>query len=520
MKLNIKLPVLFSSLVMLTAFAGLFGIYKLVGTNDQYAKIISVDYGNERIISLGLIQFKTQVQEWKNTLLRGKDPKSLDKYWSSFQKEEAEVQEAMKKLQASLPQGEVKVLLTEFLAAHVKMGEDYRKGFEAFKSSDFDVVAGDASVKGMDRAPADLLSKIQKQITDDAQANFIRSHDDSKYTTLISEIVMCLVIFASIFTGIYFSRRIAIQLDGAVQLAQAVADGDLTCEVNVQSEDEIGTLLTALGKMNDGLGTIVREVREGTESITASSTEIVSGSSSLASRTASQADALRRTTESMEQLSNTVRQNADNAHQASRLAGSASEVAVKGGAVVMQVVDTMGTINHSSKKIADIIGVIDGIAFQTNILALNAAVEAARAGEQGRGFAVVASEVRNLAQRSAAAAKEIKTLIGDSVEKVALGAQLVDQAGITMREIVVSITRVTDMMAEITAISDAQSSGIEQVNLAIAGMDYDTQQNASLAEETNAASAGLMERAESLSLLVSRFRLGSGTSAVRRIERV
>jgi methyl-accepting chemotaxis protein len=259
--------------------------------------------------------------------------------------------------------------------------------------------------------------------------------------------------------------------------------------------------------MNESLVRIVSEVRGGTETIATASHQIATGNLDLSSRTETQASSLEETASSMEELTSTVKQNADSAYQANKLAMSASQVAVKGGTVVAQVVDTMGSINESSRKIVDIIGVIDSIAFQTNILALNAAVEAARAGEQGKGFAVVATEVRQLAQRSAAAAKEIKTLIGDSVEKINHGSRLVDEAGATMDEIVASVKNVTDIMSEITNASREQTSGIEQINLAIAQMDEVTQRNAALVEQEAAAADSLQEQAAQLAHLVSVFKL-------------
>ncbi|MEJ7806275.1 MAG: methyl-accepting chemotaxis protein, partial [Telluria sp.] len=273
------------------------------------------------------------------------------------------------------------------------------------------------------------------------------------------------------------------------------------------------SLLYAMKGMRDSLVAIVAQVRAGTVTITTASTEIAAGNMDLSARTETQASTLEETASSMVELTGTVRQNADHARQANALAVSASEVAVKGGAVVAQVVDTMASINASSRKIVDIIGVIDGIAFQTNILALNAAVEAARAGEQGRGFAVVAAEVRNLAQRSAAAAHEIKTLIGNSVERVEVGARLVDEAGSTMQEIVSSVKRVTDIMAEISHASAEQSAGIEQVNQAIGQMDEVTQQNSALVEQATAASAALNDEARALAQVVSVFTLGPDSSA-------
>jgi methyl-accepting chemotaxis protein len=320
-------------------------------------------------------------------------------------------------------------------------------------------------------------------------------------------ILGALAMILGAFAAWFITRTITRPINEAVKVAETVAAGDLTSRIDASAKDETGRLLQALQNMNDNLVNIVGQVRGGTDTIATASSQIAAGNLDLSSRTEQQASALEETASSMEELTSTVKQNADNARQANQLAVSASEVAVKGGNVVSQVVDTMASINESSKKIVDIIGVIDGIAFQTNILALNAAVEAARAGEQGRGFAVVASEVRNLAQRSAAAAKEIKTLIGDSVNKVDTGTKLVDQAGTTMDEIVESVKRVTDIMSEITAASQEQSSGIEQVNEAISQMDHATQQNAALVEEAAAAAGSLQDQASKLAQVVSVFRL-------------
>ncbi|MBJ7313858.1 methyl-accepting chemotaxis protein [Rugamonas sp. CCM 8940] len=312
------------------------------------------------------------------------------------------------------------------------------------------------------------------------------------------------------------TRSITGPLSGAVEVAQKVAGGELTSHVIVEGKDETSELLQALKDMNDSLAKTVGDVRAGTETITVASQEIASGNADLSSRTESQASSLEQTASSMEELTSTVKQNADNARQANQLAVSASSVAVKGGSVVSQVVDTMGSIKESSRKIVDIIGVIDGIAFQTNILALNAAVEAARAGEQGRGFAVVASEVRNLAQRSAGAAKEIKELIGDSVNKVDAGSKLVDEAGQTMDLIVTSIKQVADIMGEITAATQEQSNGIEEVNQAITQMDEMTQQNAALVEQAAAAAESMQEQAQKLAQAVSIFKLSSDDNTLRR----
>jgi methyl-accepting chemotaxis protein len=305
----------------------------------------------------------------------------------------------------------------------------------------------------------------------------------------------------------WVTRSITRPLNRAVNMAEAVAGGDLTMRMECNTTDETGQLLRALINMNDSLARTVGQVRSGTDTITVASNEIASGNLDLSSRTEQQASSLEETASSMEELTSTVTQNAGNARQATKLVVAASEFATKGGQVVGQVVTTMGAIKDSSSKIVDIISVIDGIAFQTNILALNAAVEAARAGEQGRGFAVVASEVRTLAQRSANAAKEIKELIGRSVETVDEGARLVDQAGATMDGIVTAVKQVADIMTEISAASTEQSSGIEQVNQAIVSIDDVTQQNAALVEEAAAAAQSMRDQADLLAQAVSVFKL-------------
>jgi methyl-accepting chemotaxis protein len=307
--------------------------------------------------------------------------------------------------------------------------------------------------------------------------------------------------------AVAITRSITVPLSGSLAVAQKVAGGELTSQVVVTGKDEISQLLQALKEMNHSLAKTVGEVRSGTEELMLVSGEIASGNADLSARTEAQASSLEQTASSMEELTGTVKQNADNARQANALAATASTVALQGGSVVSQVVDSMGSIKDRSRKIVDIIGVIDGIAFQTNILALNAAVEAARAGEQGRGFAVVASEVRNLAQRSAGAAKEIKALIDDSVDQVDLGSKLVDQAGKTMELIVTSIKQVADIMSEITAATQEQSHGIEEINQAIAQMDDMTQKNAALVEQAAAAADSMQQQSKKLSVAVSVFQL-------------
>jgi methyl-accepting chemotaxis protein len=331
--------------------------------------------------------------------------------------------------------------------------------------------------------------------------------------------IALLVSLATAVAGLLLVMKLSRSFVQAIQIAQTVAAGDLTSHIDVRSKDEIGQLLIALKSMNDSLIDIVGRVRAGTETVATASGQIASGNHDLSSRTEEQAASLEETASSMEELTSTVRQNADNARQANSLASSASDIASKGSRVVAQVVETMNSINDSSKKIADIISVIDGIAFQTNILALNAAVEAARAGEQGRGFAVVASEVRNLAQRSAGAAKEIKALINDSAEKVDIGSRLAGEAGSTMDEVVSSAQHVTDIMAEIMAASQEQTVGIEQINQAIIQMDSVTQQNSALVEEASAAAESLQDQAAMLAVVVGHFKFAGGAAIAAQSSR-
>ena len=360
---------------------------------------------------------------------------------------------------------------------------------------------------------AELLKRQRGKI--DAIAVEIENGADTSRKLLIA--LTALVLTLGVVCSWLLTVGITRPLGQALDAARRVAAGDLTGTIRVSGSDETGQLLAALQDMNNALLNIVMQVRSGTAEIETSSTEIAIGNQDLSSRTEQQASSLEETAASMEELTATVKNNASNAHQANQLADAAADVAVKGGAVVAEVVGTMDAINAASRKIVDIISVIDGIAFQTNILALNAAVEAARAGEQGRGFAVVASEVRTLAQRSAAAAKEIKELIGDSVDKVNQGGKLVADAGATMQDIVASVHRVSTIITEITTASKEQSAGIDEVYKAIGEMDQVTQQNAALVEQAAAAAESMQQQAAQLAEVVSVFQVGAADSSARRL---
>jgi len=385
---------------------------------------------------------------------------------------------------------------------------------------------GQAAVSSMQGALTILNADLAKT-NENAQKQFkagIAQSEASVRQVLFSSIAVALVVIGTLVGVSFFVvRAIWQQLGGepeyAREIARAVADGDLSMNISTDANDS-ASLLLALKEMRDKLGSMVSEIKMSAETINVASSEIAAGNADLAARTESQAGSVDETARSMETLTATVRENADNANQANTLVMSASSIATKGGDLVHEVVTTMGAINGSAKKIVEIIAVIDGIAFQTNILALNAAVEAARAGEQGRGFAVVATEVRNLAQRSANAAKEIKELIGDSVSKIGIGSKLVDEAGVTMGDIVASVKKVADIMADITSASKEQTGGIESIGRAIESIDGMTQQNSALVEEASAAAESLRDQAGHLSEVLSVFKLGGNQSTAARIAAV
>jgi methyl-accepting chemotaxis protein len=507
-KIGKRLGLGFALILAMTVLIALAGVWRLNEVADSTRNMMAAPLTKERLItdwySLNYASIRRTAAIVKST-----DP-ALGPYF----KEDAaasvkKAAELLKQIEPLIAGDAEKALFAKIL--------DQRKLYSASRDGAVKAKAAgneEEAAKLLDEkfTPAsklyqDLLQElvVMQRSSIDATAKAIDA-SASHSTTIITALTAGAVLLGAILSWL-LTTGITRPIRAAVDLAETVAGGDLTRSIDATGKDETGALLRALRHMNDSLVKIVTQVRNGTDTIATGSAEISAGNLDLSSRTEQQAGALEETAASMEELTTTVRQNADNARQANQLSIAASEVAAQGGAVVGQVITTMGSINESSRKIVDIIGVIDGIAFQTNILALNAAVEAARAGEQGRGFAVVASEVRNLAQRSAAAAKEIKVLIGDSVDKVDVGAKLVDQAGATMEQVVSSIRRVTDIMAEITHASQEQTGGIEQVNQAIGQMDQVTQQNAALVEEAAAAAASMQDQAATLAQVVGVFKL-------------
>ncbi len=510
-----RLAIGFALTLAMAVLIGAVGIARVNSGATSTARVLAEPLAKERLISEWNMQVFGAVRRTAAIV------KSSDPALGPFFKEDAaqtgkRSAELLKQIEPLIVDGDEKALFDRITEQRKAYSSARDEAVKAKAAGDQDLAVRilderfTPTAKAYQESMQQLVAMQATQIA--ATARTIGEHAQ-RSETLIGVLALFSVLLGA-FASWLLTRGIVRPIREAVLLAETVASGDLTRRIDAiaaSTRDETGALLRALRHMNDSLVTIVTEVRSGTDTMAGASSEIAAGNLDLSARTEQQAASLEETSASMEQITGTVRQNADNARQANQLAITASNIAVEGGSVVSQVITTMGSINESSRKIVDIIGVIDGIAFQTNILALNAAVEAARAGEQGRGFAVVASEVRNLAQRSAAAAKEIKVLIGDSVDKVDVGAKLVDQAGATMEQVVESIRRVTDIMAEITHATREQTDGIEQVNQAIGLMDEATQQNAALVEESAAAAGAMQEQAAKLAQAVGVFKLDAQT---------
>ncbi|WP_076594101.1 methyl-accepting chemotaxis protein [Herminiimonas arsenitoxidans] len=515
LKIGQRLLLSFGSIVILLVLLATLAFTRIGGLNDAIAEVDGDRYPKTVLANTMKDDLNQIARNMRNALLMT-DPSHIKAELDGIGKASDSINNALAQLEKSIRSERGRQTIAELQADRNKFSP-LKDDFVKLAAAGVKEEALTLLFAAVRPAQLQYLTSIDKLI--DYQNELMKksgaeANAKASQTQLLIGIFSAIAVLIAGLFAFLATRSITRPLSRAVLLARKVADGDLTGEIVVHSKDETGQLLQALKDMNGGLLKIVTQVRLGTDAIASASHQIATGNLDLSSRTEQQASSLEETASSMEELTSTVKQNADNARQSNQLALSASEVAVRGGEVVAQVVDTMGAINDSAKKIVDIIGVIDGIAFQTNILALNAAVEAARAGEQGRGFAVVASEVRTLAQRSASAAKEIKELIGDSVDKVSIGSRLVDDAGATMREVVESVKRVTDIMSEITAASQEQTDGIEQINQAVMQMDQVTQQNAALVEEAAAAAEALQDQAQNLSQVVSVFKLDSNSLAL------
>ena len=523
LKISSKLGGLIALLLGALMVVGGFGMWSLSASEARSAK--GLQQSRELLQAIDLtraaqVSFKIQVQEWKNILLRGHSQKDFDGYSASFQKRGGLIREELNDAKTLLAKlGLATDGIDDALRMHSVLLQQYRdalKNFDGAKPETSRTV--DAGVRGLDR-PLDqkiesIVSAMRQRADQESTGTAEAAAAEAGRAAGIYALLFIAAIVTGIAGGVWIIRSLLRQLGGepdyAAEVAARIAGGDLTVRVNTKENDNT-SLLAAMRQMQQRLSATVQMIKGTSDSVNQSAREIAVGNAELSSRTEEQASALEETAASMQQMTATVSQNAENAKKANELAAQASGVAVRGGTAVRDVVDTMQDITSSSKKIANIIGVIDGIAFQTNILALNAAVEAARAGEQGRGFAVVASEVRGLAQKSAAAAKEIKGLIQDSVEKVENGSRQVDAAGKTMEEVVGSVRHVTSLIAEIAAASQEQSQGIEQVSESVTQLEKVTQQNAAMVEQSSAAAASMEEQAGALAQAVAAFKVEKHT---------
>ena len=513
LKIGQRLLAGFASVLVLAILVGVFSVSRLAEVNANTTELAT----NWLLATRTLSDFKTQVSILRraeaSSILSGK-PDVVAAQARRVTDVKVKAADAWKSYLGTVDQPEEQALAGEIDAARVR----YYAALDKSLASDASTPDGHAKLlaeyEGESKASFDVMFGAIGRDVDFQTQGADAAYQSSQATYSSARLAIIGLLAAAVLVGaamaFVITRSIVRPLDSAVKVAEAVAQGNLTSAITATGGDEVSQLLRALQRMNGSLVNIVSRVRNSSDSIATGSSQIAAGNADLSQRTEEQASNLQQTAASMEELTATVKQNADTACAATQLASSASEAAAEGGRVVGKVVATMEEITQSSRKIVDIIGVIDGIAFQTNILALNAAVEAARAGEQGRGFAVVATEVRSLVQRSAAAAKEIKSLISASVAKVESGSHLVDEAGKSMAKIVTQVTRVNDLIGEISSASTEQSTGIGQIGDAVNQLDQVTQQNAALVEESAAAAESLKVQAAHLAQVVSVFRLGAG----------
>jgi len=518
-----RIGALSALLSLLLLLVGLLSWHGLSSDREQLNELIHQAETSQQAVDKARsaqVAFKIQVQEWKNTLLRGGDPAAFAKYRDGFLKEGKVTQTHLTALLALVESaGGSRSDVTEALQVHQQLMDKYMAALAKYdpRAADQSAHLVDAAVKGIDRPPTAKLDAIVANLQKSMTARLAQTHDEavSRFHRILSILAGLIgtALFVAVVASLVVMKGITQPLHQAVLVATRVADGHLDTSVGQTSGDETGQVMTALQRMNTNLSQVVTQVRQAADMVVHASSEIASGNQDLSNRTEIQSSNLQQTASTIEELSSGVRNNAESADQANRLAIKACEVAEQGGHSVQDVVHTMNEIHDSSKKIVDIIAVIDGIAFQTNILALNAAVEAARAGEQGRGFAVVASEVRALAQRSANAAREIKELITASVDRVERGSSLVGEAGTTISAAVDAVKQVRDVIAEISVAVREQAEGIAQISESVSVIDNTTQQNAALVEQAAAAAGALKQQAEDLVRSVAFFSVASSSRA-------
>ena len=518
-RLQMKVLGLVAAAMAVAVAVSVGALTRVYTTTKVIERISREDFETQLGIARALSAFRAEKLAWKDLLLKGKA--GGDAALDSFNEQQALAEDMARGAGIATDDPQIRQRLDDFSAKHKALGERYRRAAEQFRAGSLDAASAEKEAGAEEHDPGLALQEADALAQESGSKAIVRAVEEAAlaYKVAIAAIAAATVLGLTA-VWLFMRRSVLNPILAAGGYAERIAGGDLTAEIHGTSRDEAGQLLEALARMNAGLSEVVSQVRTSAESVVKASDDVAAGTTDLSQRTEEQASSLEETAASMEQLSGTVRQNADNAREADELALNASKRAEQGGREVARVVATMSEISDGAKRISDIISVIDGIAFQTNILALNAAVEAARAGEQGRGFAVVAAEVRSLAQRSADAAKEIKALIGASVAEVDNGTKLVDQAGATISELVGDVKRVSGLMRSIAEASAEQSRGVQQVNKTVTEMDRVVQQNAA-AVQASAASADAMRRqAEALLRAVSTFRIGHGSPATALAARV